>query len=113
VVGAQALSFGTVAVLHAVASGYRFGFDIVDVTGLTAGSIYPALDRLEGLGYLRSSWELSEIAIAEGRPPRRYFELTADGAHALAALLKKHRTFQAVSLDAFGIRAPHPARRRS
>jgi DNA-binding PadR family transcriptional regulator len=51
--------------------------------------------------------------VAEGRPARRYFELTADGAETLAELLKKHRTFQAVSLDQFGIRAPHPAKRRS
>jgi PadR family transcriptional regulator, regulatory protein PadR len=111
--GTKALSFGTVAVLHAVASGYRFGFDIVDVTGLTAGSVYPALDRLEELGHLRSSWERVEAATSEGRPARRYFELTADGAHALAEALQKHRTFQAVSLERFGIRAPHPARRRS
>lgn len=108
-----ALSFGTVAVLHAVASGYRFGFDIVDVTGLTAGSVYPALDRLEDLGFVRASWERAEIAQADGRPARRYVELTASGAAALAEALKKHRTFQAVSLDAFGIRAPQPARRKS
>ena len=50
--GTASLSFGTVAVLHAVAAGYRFGFDVVDATGLTAGSVYPALDRLEDLAYL-------------------------------------------------------------
>lgn len=110
--GTHALSFGTVAVLHAVASGYRFGFDVVDATGLTAGSVYPALDRLEDLAYLRSSWERPDAAAAEGRPARRYFELTAEGAHALADALRKHRTFQPVSLDAFGIRAPVPARRK-
>lgn len=110
--GTNSLSFGTVAVLHAVASGYRFGFDVVDATGLTAGSVYPALDRLEDLRYLRSSWERPDTAVAEGRPARRYFELTADGAHALAEALKKHRTFLPVSLDAFGIRAPQPSRRR-
>jgi len=110
--GAGTLSFGTVAVLHAVAAGYRFGFDIVDATGLTAGSVYPALDRLEDLGYLRSSWEHATTAQAEGRPARRYFQLTADGAHALAAALLKHRTFQPVSLEAFGIRGARPATRR-
>jgi DNA-binding PadR family transcriptional regulator len=110
--GTGTLSFGTVAVLHAVAAGYRFGFDIVDATGLTAGSVYPALDRLEDLGYLRSSWEEATTALHEGRPARRYFELTADGALALAAALRKHRTFQPVSLEAFGVRGLHPARRR-
>jgi DNA-binding PadR family transcriptional regulator len=108
-----ALSFGTVAVLHAIASGYRFGFDIVDVTGLTAGSVYPALDRLEDLGFVHSSWEAAAVAQREGRPARRYFTLTADGAQALAAALAKHRTFKPVSLEAFGIADPPPARRRS
>lgn len=110
---AAALSFGTVAVLHAVAAGHRFGFDIVDATGLTAGSVYPALERLEGLGYVRSTWEAPAVAQAARRPPRRYFTLTAEGAQVLAAALAKHRTFRPVSLKAFGIAGPPPARGRS
>ncbi|GEM_PF-771909 len=108
----SALSFGTVAVLHAVAAGHQFGFDIVDATGLTAGSVYPALDRLEELGLLRSSWESAAAAQAEKRPPRRYFTLTADGARVLAEALQKHRTFRPVSLAAFGIPGMLPARKR-
>ncbi|MGE0814685.1 MAG: PadR family transcriptional regulator [Vicinamibacterales bacterium] len=110
--GSGSLSFGTVAVLHAVAAGHRFGFDVLDATGLTAGTVYPALDRLEDLGLLRSSWESPATAQGEGRPARRYFQLTADGAHALAEALAKHRTFHPVSLEAFGLRGLHPARRR-
>lgn len=110
--GGGSLSFGTVAVLHAIALGYRFGFDIVDATGLTAGSVYPALDRLEDMGLLRSSWEAVSVAQAEGRPPRRYFSLTGQGAEVLATALDKHRTFQPVSLAAFGIDGLRPARRR-
>ncbi|MEZ5289627.1 MAG: helix-turn-helix transcriptional regulator [Vicinamibacterales bacterium] len=110
--GSGTLSFGTVAVLHAVAAGHRFGFDVLDATGLTAGTVYPALDRLEDLGLLRSSWESPAAAQVEGRPARRYFQLTAEGAHALAEALAKHRTFQPVSLEAFGLRGLHPARRR-
>jgi PadR family transcriptional regulator, regulatory protein PadR len=110
---AEALSFGTVAVLHAVAAGHRFGFDVVDATGLTAGTVYPALDRLEALGYLRSAWEDPGTAQREKRPPRRYFSLTADGARTLAAALEKHKTLRPVSLRAFGIRGPLPARRRT
>lgn len=110
--GTSSLSFGTVAVLHAVAAGHRFGFDIVDATGLTAGSVYPALDRLEDLGFLRSSWEAAALATAGKRPARRYFALTADGARSLAEALRKHRTFQPVSLEMFGIRGPQPAPRR-
>jgi len=112
-VGTSTLSFGTVAVLHAVAAGHQFGFDIVDATGLTAGSVYPALDRLEELGLLRSSWEDPAAAQAEKRPPRRYFRLTGDGARVLAEALNKHKTFRPVSLEAFGIPGMLPARKRS
>jgi len=111
--GTSSLSFGTVAVLHAVAAGYRFGFDVVDATGLTAGSVYPALDKLEDLGLLRSSWEDPADAQSEKRPPRRYFALTGQGARALASALEKHRTLQPVSLKEFGIPGLRPARRRS
>lgn len=92
------LSMGTVAVLHAVASGHAFGFDIIDATGLTSGTVYPALDRLEELGLLRSHWEDEDEARKQGRPPRRYFAVTAPGAHALAAALKRYKVFRPVRL---------------
>jgi len=111
-VGTTALSFATVAVLHAVAAGHSFGFDIVDATGLTAGSVYPALDRLEELGLLVSSWEDAADAQADKRPPRRNFALTADGARVLAEALQKHKTLRPVSLKVFGIAGMLPARRR-
>ena len=44
-----ALSFTGLFVLQALARGYRFGFDIMEVTGLPSGTIYPALRRLEAL----------------------------------------------------------------
>lgn len=109
--GVPPLSFGTIAVLHAVACGYRFGFDIVDATGLTAGTVYPALDKLADLGLLASSWEDAATAHADKRPPRRYFTLTHEGADALALALEKHRTLRPVSLAAFGLgRRPLPRR---
>ena len=52
--GRTNLSYGSVAVLHAIAGGNRFGFDIMATTGLTSGTVYPALDRLENLGLLIS-----------------------------------------------------------
>ena len=91
-----ALSFGSAAILHAVASGSRFGFDIMQVTGLTSGTVYPALDRLESAGYLRSTWEEAAAAHAEGRPARRYFTLTAAGATALRAALAKYRALRPI-----------------
>ena len=88
------LSYGSAAILHAIASGSQFGFDIMNVTGLTSGTVYPALDRLESGGYLRSKWEDADAAHAEGRPARRYFTLTASGATALRAALAKYKALR-------------------
>jgi DNA-binding PadR family transcriptional regulator len=92
------LSFGQVSVLHAIADGNRFGFDIIDATGLTSGSVYPTLDKLETVGYLTSRWEDAKIARRDKRPPRRYFDLTAEGATALAAALTRYKNLKPVSL---------------
>lgn len=85
------LSVASLAVLHAVASGTHHGFDIIDVTQLPGGTVYPALSRLERDGYVSSSWELVTIARAEGRPPRRYYSVTPSGLTTLNdALAKLH-----------------------
>ena len=48
---------------------------------LTAhGTLYKALGRLEEFGLLASRWE--DAAAAEGRPRRRLYELTGQGAQA-------------------------------
>ena len=103
----QRLSFGTVAILHAVASGSEFGFDIMDATGLTSGTVYPALDTLEEKGLLRSRWEDPRIARREGRPSRRYFKLTAAGTAALGEALERHKSLRPVDLP--GRRRPSEA----
>lgn len=42
------------------------------------GTLYKALNRLEEFGLLASSWE--DAAAAEGRPRRRLYELSRQGA---------------------------------
>jgi DNA-binding PadR family transcriptional regulator len=95
------LAFGQVSILHAIAGGNRFGFDIMDATGLTSGTVYPTLDKLESLGYVTSKWEDVKKARRDKRPPRRYFDLTAAGAQALAAALTKYKNLKPVSLAAW------------
>jgi len=90
------MSFGAVAVLHAVADGKRFGFEIMDATGLTSGTVYPALDRLEDLGYARSKWEADSVAHRDARPARRYFEITAAGRTALAEAAARYPALRAI-----------------
>lgn len=98
------LPFGHVAILHAIADGNRFGFDIMDKTGLTSGTVYPALDKLESQGCLTSHWEDVRAARRDKRPARRYFDLTAQGATALAGALKRYKNLKPVSLAAWRIR---------
>ena len=84
------LTYPTALVLLAVRRGLRYGFDIIDGTGLRSGTVYPILRRLEDAGLLRSRWEAIRSAREEQRPPRRYYELTGAGAEALAAALERY-----------------------
>lgn len=95
------LSLGSVMVLHALARGFMYGFDIMEETGLTSGTIYPALDRLERLGFARSEWEDARVAQAEKRPPRRYFRITPEGARELEEALERHRSLARLDLTPY------------
>lgn len=95
----RTLSVGTIMVLHALARGHRYGFDVIEATGLTSGTVYPALDRLEGRGLARSSWEDAAVAHDEKRPPRRYFEITDDGKRELIAALHRYKALAPVTID--------------
>lgn len=54
-----------------------------DTRQLTAyGTLYRALERLEGFGFLESHWEDPETAALERRPVRRIYQLTAAGERA-------------------------------
>src|SRR5687767_5935571 len=85
------LSFSATVILQAVANGYQYGFDIMDMTGLPGGTVYPALRRLEDMGYLISKWEKPQIAQKEQRPPRKYYEMTDEGTDAVVEAVKRYR----------------------
>src|SRR4051795_7404591 len=68
-----------------------YGLEIGEQAGLRSGTVHPILARLEGVGWLTSRWE-DAAPQAEGRPPRRYYRLTAEGSLAArAALARAHR----------------------
>lgn len=77
--GTVRITPATALILKAIAAGYAYGFDVMDVTGLPSGTIYPALRRLERAGYLRARWEKPTVAVEEGRPKRKFYELTGLG----------------------------------
>jgi PadR family transcriptional regulator PadR len=88
------LTYSTAVILQAVANGYSYGFDIIDMTGLPGGTVYPALRRLEEAGHLKSSWEKPAVARAEPRPPRKYYELTRAGRDALDEAVRRYRLLE-------------------
>src|ERR1051326_5527684 len=84
--------------LETVAAEPRYGYEICKLveqkTGgyfqMREGSLYPALQRMEQAGLLRSFWRET----TEGRR-RKYYQLTARGSKELAARKQQWRSFAA------------------
>jgi DNA-binding PadR family transcriptional regulator len=98
----RGLSFAVVSVLHALASGAGYGFEVIDATGLPSGTVYPALGRLERDGFVRSAWEDPAIAREEKRPQRRYYRVTAPGLRVLNTEVARYRMLRPVPQAAKG-----------
>jgi DNA-binding PadR family transcriptional regulator len=70
---------------------YGFGLAraLADARGQTAlighGTLYKALGRMTDRGLLESEWEDAELAVSAGRPRRRLYRVTGEGARILAA----------------------------
>src|SRR3974390_417049 len=84
------LSHTAAMILQAIHGGYKYGFSIMEMTGLPSGTVYPAMRRLERDELIRSQWERQAIADAEQRPPRKYYKLTAAGITSLEASRKRY-----------------------
>jgi len=88
------MTIPTQLVLEALLSAPQrelYGVEIGDLADLRSGTVHPILARLEGVGWLTSRWEDIDPQV-EGRPPRRYYRLTAEGfAAAQVALSRAHR----------------------
>lgn len=81
----ESLSYTATLVLQALSLGHHYGFEMMRVTELPSGTVYPALRRLEGQGLVDSRWEDEDHAHADSRPPRRYYRLSPRGVEALEA----------------------------
>src|SRR5260370_41388420 len=67
----------------------RYGLQVCARAGLPSGTIHPILARLEQVGWLESRWEDIASAGAHGRPRRRYYRLTEEGAGQAEAALAR------------------------
>jgi PadR family transcriptional regulator PadR len=81
----------TIKVLGALMSGHvreLSGADIAKSTQLSSGTLYPILYRLEEFGWLDSRWEIGDPA-ALGRPRRRYYRITGEGAKRVQEVVRE------------------------
>jgi PadR family transcriptional regulator, regulatory protein PadR len=87
---APRLSHSAALILKVLSLGYCFGLDVMEVTGLPSGTVYPALRRLERDGLVESKWEPEDEATASQRPARRYYEVTKSGKTAARAATERY-----------------------
>ena len=91
------MTIPTQLVLHALLADPTqelYGVEIGTAAGLPSGTVHPILARLEGVGWLTSRWEDIDPR-AEGRPARRYYQLTPDGLELARAALARAYTASA------------------
>ena len=96
------LTYATAVVLEALDAGLRYGFDIMEGTGLPGGTVYPILRRLEAAHRVTSDWEEATAAQARGRPTRRYYALNAGGRELLAEARARFPTLSGLRPTATG-----------
>jgi PadR family transcriptional regulator, regulatory protein PadR len=65
-------------VMTADPSAQHYGYDLMKAAKLPSGTLYPMLARLQQDGLVDSEWE-AQREDAGGRPPRKYYRLTAEG----------------------------------
>ena len=84
------LSSQTRAVLLALLerpSDWRYGYDLMQRTGIASGTLYPMLMRLLDQGNLEAKWVPSS---QEGRPLRHACRLTGSGVMLARDVLRSH-----------------------
>jgi PadR family transcriptional regulator PadR len=88
--GQPRLSPQTIKVLGALIScpaDEISGAEVAKLTGLPSGTLYPILIRLEEAGWLQSRWEVDNPTLL-GRPRRRFYRITAEGAKNVQAVVR-------------------------
>lgn len=75
------LTYRGLRLLHLLLQNVRkeyAGAELMELTGIPSGNLYPLLIRFERQGVLESHWEDIDPAVV-GRPRRRFYRLSAQG----------------------------------
>jgi PadR family transcriptional regulator, regulatory protein PadR len=86
-------------------SARHHGYDLMKAARLPSGTLYPMLARLHDQGLVTSEWE-PPPADANGRPPRKYYQLTGEGVR--VARLELAQAAGAARRTAHGTARPVP-----
>jgi PadR family transcriptional regulator, regulatory protein PadR len=87
--GDSKLTHTAALVLKVIHGGSRYGFDIMEKTGLPSGTVYPILRRLEQAELIQSKWEPGDAQELQ-RPQRRYYRLTRSGERTLVKATQRY-----------------------
>jgi len=79
----------------------RYGLDLMKVTDMPSGTLYPILARLREAGWVRAEWEQPDPDTS--RPARRYYRLTPEGV--VAARTGVAELYQKLGIAAGGRKA--------
>jgi len=69
-------------------TGRHWGYELGRQARVRSGVLYPILRRMTDAGWLTDGWE-EPSEVGSGRPPRRYYRLTGNGARACADVLRE------------------------
>lgn len=89
-------------------SAHRYGHDLMKAAKLASGTLYPMLARLESEGLVSSEWEPRHDD-AGGRPPRKYYRLTGEGARVARLELASAAAAEATAQRGVPRGTPRPA----
>ncbi len=92
-------------VLHLLEPGEAYGYEIVTklttqsngALGVTDGTLYPVLYRLERAGFVAVRWDTPERGV-----PRKYYRLTDEGREELARLKREWNAFASAMAKLLG-----------
>ena len=92
-------------ILHLLDAGDAYGYEIVTklttqshgALGVTDGTLYPVLYRLERAGFVAVRWETPERGV-----PRKYYRLTPAGREELGRLKSEWTAFAAAMAKLLG-----------
>jgi PadR family transcriptional regulator, regulatory protein PadR len=88
-------------------SARHYGYDLMKAAGLASGTLYPMLGRLQEQGLVTAEWE--PVPAVAGRPPRKYYQLTGEGARVARLELAQAAPSAGPTAQHGGRRAARPA----